>query len=93
MSVNPLNSVRAGSIGVALEHVEVRIVDTENRVLPDFEVGELIVKGPNVMKGYFNQPEITEKTIVKKWLHTGDLAYKDSEGYIYVVDRLKILLL
>jgi len=93
VSVNPLNSVRAGSIGVPLEHIEVRIVDSENRVLPDFEVGELIVKGPNVMKGYFNQSEVTEKTIVKKWLHTGDLAYKDSDGYIYVVDRLKDIII
>lgn len=89
VTVNPLGDVRVGSIGVALKDVKVKIVDPEDNELPNGEVGQLVVKGPNVMKGYYNLPEVTEKTIVDNWLYTGDMAYKNDEGYIYIVDRLK----
>jgi long-chain acyl-CoA synthetase len=61
--------------------------------LPIGEVGELAVKGPNVMQGYFNLPEETQKTVVDGWLLTGDIAKLDEEGYIYIVDRKKEMLL
>ncbi|MCG8483420.1 MAG: long-chain fatty acid--CoA ligase [Clostridia bacterium] len=89
VTVNPLDDVRAGSIGVPIENVTVKIVNSEGKELPKGEIGELIVNGPNVMKGYYNLPEVTEKTIVDNWLFTGDMAYEDDEGYIYIVDRLK----
>ncbi len=77
------------SVGPALKDIEVRIVDENEKELPIGEVGELIVKGPNVMQGYWNMPELTEKTLRNGWLFTGDLAKLDEEGYIYIVDRKK----
>lgn len=59
--------------------------------MPVDEVGELIVRGPNVMKGYYNAPEDTAATLRDGWLYTGDLARMDDEGYIYIVDRKRIL--
>ena len=53
------------------------------------EIGELWVRGPQVMKGYYNNPEATVQTVTNGWLRTGDLAWKDEEGYVYIVDRLK----
>ncbi|PLX69904.1 MAG: long-chain fatty acid--CoA ligase [Denitrovibrio sp.] len=81
------------SVGPALKGIEVRIVDENEKELPIGEVGELIVKGPNVMKGYWNMPELTEKTLRNGWLFTGDLAKLDDEGYIYIVDRKKDLII
>ncbi len=94
VAVNPRYGVRKpGSIGLALPHVEVKIVDEHRKELPVGEVGELAVKGPNVMQGYFNMPEETAKTIVDGWLLTGDIAKLDQDGYIYIVDRKKDMLL
>lgn len=93
VAVNPMEHVKVGSIGVPLEDVEVKIVDGEGHELPVSEVGELTVNGPNVMKGYFNLPEVTARTIVDNWLHTGDLAYKDEDGYLFIVDRLKDIII
>jgi long-chain acyl-CoA synthetase len=64
-------------------------VDERDRDVTRGEVGELIVRGPGVMKGYLHQPEATEETLRGGWLHTGDLARQDEEGYIYIVDRKK----
>jgi len=89
VTVNPLNEVRVGSIGLPLEDVEVKIVNAEKVELPSGEIGELAVKGPNVMKGYYNLPEVTDKTVVDNWLFTGDMARVDDDGYVYIVDRLK----
>jgi long-chain acyl-CoA synthetase len=89
VSVNPMKKVKAGSIGTTIKDVFVKIVDENHKELPIGEIGQLAVKGPNVMKGYFNLPEVTKKTIVEDWLYTGDLAKIDDEGYIYIVDRLK----
>ncbi|MEW6635801.1 MAG: AMP-binding protein, partial [Actinomycetota bacterium] len=80
-----------GSIGVPIPGTDVRIVDVETgeRELPPGEPGELIVKGPQVMKGYWKMPGETEKALRDGWLYTGDIARMDEEGYLYVVDRKK----
>jgi len=91
--MNPLGRGKAGSIGKPLPGIEVKIADADNKRLPPGEVGELIIKGPNVMKGYYNMPEATKKAVVDGWLHTGDLAYEDEDGYFYIVDRLKDLVI
>jgi long-chain acyl-CoA synthetase len=80
-----------GSIGVPIPGTDVRIVDTETgeKEMPFGEPGELAVKGPQVMKGYWQMPEETAKTLRDDWLHTGDIARMDEEGYFYIVDRKK----
>jgi long-chain acyl-CoA synthetase len=80
---------RPGSIGVPIPGFEARVVDERDRDVKRGEVGELIVRGPGVMKGYLHQTEATEETLRGGWLHTGDLARQDEEGYIYIVDRKK----
>ncbi len=91
---NPIGGkTKPGSIGLPLFGFEVRIVDNSGKDVEKGEVGELIVKGPGVMKGYLNDSEETAKTIVDGWLHTGDLARMDEEGYIYIVDRKKDLII
>ncbi len=84
---------RAGSIGFPTPGFEVRIVDEEDRDVPQGEVGELVVRGPGVMKEYLNQPEATEKALSGGWLHTGDLASRDEDGYVFIVDRKKDLII
>jgi long-chain acyl-CoA synthetase len=80
---------RAGSIGFPTPGFHVRIVGENGRNVPVGEVGELIIQGPGVMKGYLNQPEATRETLRGGWLHTGDLARADRDSYIYFVDRKK----
>jgi acyl-CoA synthetase (AMP-forming)/AMP-acid ligase II len=91
--VNPVRRIKPGSIGVCLANTEDKIIDpvTWNE-LPIREVGELWVKGPQVMKGYYSNPEATSQTLIQGWLRTGDLGWKDEEGYVYIVDRLKELI-
>jgi long-chain acyl-CoA synthetase len=90
VSINPLKGVRKpGSIGVPIEGVDVSIAATEGILLGPDEVGELVVKGPNVMRGYFKLPEETGVALKDGWLWTGDMAKKDSDGYLYIVDRKK----
>ncbi|WP_156289666.1 acyl-CoA synthetase [Oceanobacillus salinisoli] len=88
------NSLRKhGSVGKTPMHVEVRIVDEYDRDVPVGDVGELVVKGPNVMKGYWNKPEATREAIRDGWFHTGDLAKFDEENFIYIVDRMKDMII
>jgi long-chain acyl-CoA synthetase len=68
---------------------EVRIVDLDDREVPRGTVGEIVVRGPNVMQGYWNKPEQTAAALRDGWMHTGDGAYMDEDGFIFVVDRLK----
>ncbi len=90
VSFNPLDGAqKEGSIGLPLPYEECRIIDENDMELPVGEVGELAVRGDNVMLGYFRQEEETKRTLRNGWLHTGDMAKKDEEGYIYIVDRKK----
>ncbi|WP_338819021.1 Long-chain-fatty-acid--CoA ligase [Moorella thermoacetica] len=92
--LNPLDGVRKpGSIGIPLPGMEVRLVDDDDREVPRGEVGELVVRGPNVMAGYYNHPEETAAALRGGWLHTGDLARQDEDGYFYIVDRKKDLII
>ena len=94
VSVNPRFGVRkVGSVGPTLPNVQVKVVDAELNALPIGETGELAVKGANVMPGYYNLPEATKETLVDGWLLTGDIARIDEDGYIYIVDRKKDMLL
>ncbi|WP_313428400.1 fatty acid--CoA ligase family protein [Siminovitchia terrae] len=91
---NPLDRPRKpGSIGTSIFNVENKVMDEFGNELPIGEVGELAVRGPNVMKGYYNMPEETSETIREGWLYTGDLARMDEEGYFYIVDRKKDLVI
>src|ERR1017187_3751048 len=94
VSFNPIRGVqKAGSVGLPLPDVEVKIFDDHGCELPPGQVGEIVVRGPNVMLGYYNQPEETAATLRNGWLHTGDMGHKDDDGYIYIVDRRKEMLL
>jgi len=94
VSVNPLNGVRKpGSVGPPLPGIEVAVIGEDGKRLPPGEIGELIVRGPNVMKGYFNREEETGEVLKDGWLHTGDMAKIDEDGYIYIVDRKKDLII
>jgi long-chain acyl-CoA synthetase len=84
---------KPGSIGKPIPGFQARIVDLQDNPVDQGEVGELLVKGPGVMKGYLNQPEATEAALAGGWLHTGDLARQDEDGYIYIVDRKKELII
>jgi long-chain acyl-CoA synthetase len=93
VAVNPLKGVRKpSSVGTPLPGIHVDVVGEGGGKLPAGETGELIVKGPNVMKGYFNNKAETDKVIRDGWLYTGDMARIDDDGYIYIVDRKKDLI-
>lgn len=90
VSINPLRGKRVpGSIGLPLGEIKIKVVDEENRQVPCGAVGELLIKGENVMQGYFNKPQETQEALKDGWLYSGDLARIDEDGYIYIVDRKK----
>ncbi len=94
VSVNPRYGTRKpGSVGLPIPNVQVKILDEDMHELPVGEVGELAVKGPNVMQGYHNLPEATAQALVDGWLLTGDIAKIDEDGFVYIVDRKKDMLL
>ena len=93
-SVNPLHGVRKpGTIGVPVPGVEMKIVDDEDEDVAVGEVGEIVVRGDNVMIGYLNQPEATAVAMRGGWYHTGDLGTMDADGYFAIVDRKKDMLI
>ncbi|WP_022977600.1 long-chain-fatty-acid--CoA ligase [Nevskia ramosa] len=85
------NRLRSG--GRASYHVQVRIVDEQDNELPRGQVGEIIARGPNVMIGYLNKPEATAEALKNGWMHTGDMGYMDEAGYVFIVDRLKDMII
>ena len=91
---NPYDGVqKPGSIGLPLIDIDAKIAGPDDKELPVGEVGELLLRGPNVMKGYYKRPEDTAEAIKDGWLHTGDLAKFDDEGYIFIVDRKKDMII
>jgi long-chain acyl-CoA synthetase len=93
-SFNQLGRERKpGSIGTPIEGVEMRVVDEDGNEVEPGEVGEVVIRGHNVMKGYWNRPEATEEAMRGGWFHTGDMARMDEDGYFFIVDRKKDMIL
>src|SRR5437016_1234446 len=84
---------RPGSVGKPLPNVEVLVVDENDQPVPVGEIGEVIARGPNVMTGYYNMPDETEAALKNGWLHTGDMGRFDEDGYLYIVERKKDLII
>jgi long-chain acyl-CoA synthetase len=80
---------KAGSIGPVLPGLESKVFNEQDDEVPSEEVGELVVKGPSIMKGYYEKPEETEVAMRNGWFHTGDLVIEDNDKYVFVVDRIK----
>ena len=80
---------KAPAVGLPVTGVQVKTIDAAGMERPPGEAGELLIKGPNIVAGYFNKPEATRQAIVDGWLHTGDVARIDDEGYVFIVDRMK----
>jgi len=78
-----------GSVGAAIENTEIRILDMDDKELPLGQWGEICIKGPGVMQGYWNKPEETRQALRNGWLHSGDIGMMDDEGYVFIVDRVK----
>lgn len=93
VSFNPIDRPRAGTIGVPISGVEVTIQSDSGEILPAGETGEVCVRGGNVMMGYWRRPEATAQTMREDWLLTGDIGHQDLEGYFYITDRKKDMLL
>ena len=87
--------IKPGAVGTPKPNsgIEVQVVDHNDKPLPAHERGEIVVRGPNVMMGYYDNPAATEDTIRNGWLHTGDVGYLDEDGYIYIVERKKDLII
>jgi long-chain acyl-CoA synthetase len=84
---------KAGSVGKPYRVVELRVVDDAGRDVPVEQRGEIIVRGPNVMREYLNRPEETAQAIVDGWFHTGDIGFLDAEGFVFIVDRKKDMII
>lgn len=84
---------RPGTVGVPIPGTDIRIVDMEGNSLPPGEAGEVLVRGPQVMRGYLGRPEATDDTLRDGWLHTGDIGFLDEDGYLTIVDRMKDMLI
>jgi len=84
---------KIGSIGKPIFHSQVRLVDENKKNVPIGEAGEMIIKGPHVCKGYWENPEATEKSLVDGWFYTGDIARMDKEGFFYIAGRAKEMII
>ncbi|HYV29836.1 MAG TPA: long-chain fatty acid--CoA ligase [Candidatus Binatia bacterium] len=94
VSMNPLSGPwKEGSIGKPIPDVEMSVQDDAGSLLPSGATGEICVRGGNVMRGYWNQPEATAKTLRRGWLLTGDIGHRDADGYFYITDRKKDMLI
>ena len=91
---NPVDDTeKRGTIGMPLPNTEVKLIDADGNIVPEGESGELCVRGPQVMKGYWEKPEETSMILKDSWLHTGDVAIMDESGYFKIVDRIKDMIL
>jgi long-chain acyl-CoA synthetase len=90
---HPDKERKAGSIGTPIKGVEMKVVDEDGKDVPQGEVGEIVIKGHNVMKGYWNRAEATEEVMKDGWFHTGDMAQVDEDGYFFIVDRKKDMII
>jgi long-chain acyl-CoA synthetase len=90
---HPDRERKPGSIGTPIKGVEMKVVDDDGKDVPEGEIGEIVIKGHNVMKGYWDRPDATEESIKDGWFHTGDMAKVDSDGYFFIVDRKKELII
>ncbi|MBU2979768.1 long-chain-fatty-acid--CoA ligase FadD [Alteromonas sp. C1M14] len=90
---SPTITAYKGAIGMPVPSTEIRLLDDDGNEVPHGEAGEMWVKGPQVMKGYLNRPEATDEVLVDGWLATGDIARADDDGYFYIVDRKKDMIL
>lgn len=93
ISANAMHRHKLGSSGVVVKELEIKICDEDGQPLPAGQTGEIVVKGENVMAGYWNNPEATSGTLREGWLHTGDMGYLDPDGFLYVLGRFKSLLI
>ncbi|NGN93392.1 long-chain fatty acid--CoA ligase [Nocardioides sp. KC13] len=93
IAASTIEESRPGSVGKPLSHAEVIIAGPDGEPVPAGEEGEIWVRGPGVMQGYWNDPEQTAATVVDGWLHTGDIGHFDADGYLYVDDRIKDLII
>ena len=93
ISSNALHAIKFGSSGKFVKHMELKICDLDGNELPQGEKGEIVVKGDNVMKGYWNNPKASAETVKDGWLFTGDMGYIDNDGFLYVLGRFKSLLI
>jgi long-chain acyl-CoA synthetase len=94
LTCNPVRGMKKiGSVGIPMAGVDLKIVDSEGIDVDLKQIGEIIFNGPNAMKGYYKKPEETENAIKNGWVYTGDLGYQDEEGYIYIVDRKKDMII
>ena len=93
ISSNALHAIKFGSSGKIVKYMDLKIVDNQANELPTGQKGEIIVKGNNVMLGYWNNPTATKETIIDGWLHTGDMGYMDKDGFLHVLGRFKSLLI
>ncbi|MCB9419461.1 MAG: long-chain fatty acid--CoA ligase [Ardenticatenaceae bacterium] len=84
---------KPGSVGLPVWGVDVRIVDEEDNDVPQGELGEIVIRGHNIMKGYYKKPEATAEAFRGGWFHSGDIGRKDEEGYVYIVDRVKDMII
>ena len=93
ISANSLFRHKLNTSGYLVKNLELKIIDEEGNTIPNTQQGEIVVKGENVMQGYWKNPKSTEETIKEGWLHTGDMGYMDTDGFIYVLGRFKSLLI
>lgn len=90
---HPDDTYRVGSVGPALPGIEMCVMDFQNQILAPGQTGELCSRGRHIMRGYLNKPEATRETIIDGWLHTGDIGHLDADGYVYITDRKKDLII